>query len=150
MASAIYNNALKGLMDGSLDLDTDDIRAKLLMTNTTADTEIDAISNVSDITTLDLADSTGYADIDMASLAVTADDDNDRAEFDAANLSFTGLGGDATRDYQGVLFYKYVDGTDANDIPITFIDFTANIPSTATQVDVPWDAEGIIQLAKAA
>jgi hypothetical protein len=149
MASKIYNNALKGLIDGSIDLDTDDIRGKLIMTNTTCDTEIDAISNVSDFTTLDACDATGYSDIDMSSLSVAADDTNDRAEFDAADLSFTGLGGDATRDYQGVLIYKYVDGTDANDVPIAFSDFTSDIPNTATQVDVPWDTEGIIQLAQA-
>lgn len=149
MASKIYNNVLKWLMDGTVDLDTDDIRARLVMTNTTCDTEIDAISNIDDFTTVDKADATGYSDIDMSSLAVAADDANDRAEFDADDLSFTGLSGDATRDYQGVLLYKYVDGTDANDVPIAFIDFSSDIPKESTQVDVPWDAEGILQLAQA-
>lgn len=150
MASNIYNAAMASLIDGTIDLNTDDIRAKLLMTNTTADTDKDAIANVDDIGTLDLCDATGYADVALTSEAVAADDANDRAEFDADNISFAGLSGDGTRAYQGVLLYKYVDGTDANDIPICFIDFTADIPSTATQVDVPWDAEGILQLAQAA
>jgi len=149
MASAIPNSALNRLLSGGIDLDTDDIRARLCMTNTTCDTEIDAINDLADYTTIDPADATGYADVALASEAVNTDDTNDRAEFDATDLSFTGLGGDATRSYQGVLLYKYVDGTNANDLPLCFIDFTSDIPSTATQVDVPWDAQGILQLAKA-
>jgi len=149
MASAIPNSALVRLLTGDIDLDADDIRARLCMTNTTCDTEVDAINDLADYSTIDDGDASGAADVALASEAVAADDANDRAEFDATNISFTGLGGDASRDYQGVLLYKYVDGTDANDIPLAFIDFTADIPLTATQVDVPWDAEGILQLAQA-
>lgn len=149
MASNIFNSALDRLWSGGIDLDNDDIRVRLLMTNTTADTEKDGINNISDLTTQDKADSTGYADVALTSEAVNTDDANDRAEFDAADVSFTGLGGDATRDYQGILVYKYVDGTDANDIPICFIDFAVDIPKEATQVDVPFDAQGIMQLAQA-
>ena len=148
MASAIPNSALVRLLTGDIDLNNDDIRARLCMTNTTCDTEVDAINDLADYTTIDIADATGYADVALASEAVAADDANNRAEFDADNISFTGLSGDATRDYQGVLLYKYVDGTNANDLPLCFIDFTADIPSTATQVDVPWDAEGILQAAQ--
>jgi hypothetical protein len=149
MASRIYNEALRAIAAGEIDLNAADIRAKLLMTNTTADTDNDAIVEVVDITTLDVCDATGYADIDMSGLAVNKDDPNDRAEFDAADLVFSGLSGDATRDYQGVLLYVYVDGTTANDKVIAFVDFTADIPKAATQVTVPWDAQGIIQFAQA-
>lgn len=148
MASAIPNSALVRLLTGDIDLNADDIRARLCMTNTTCDTEVDAINDLADYTTIDPADATGYADVALASEAVAADDANDRAEFDATDISFTGLSGDASRDYQGVLLYKFVDGTDANDLPLCFIDFTSDIPSTATQVDVPWNAEGILQAAQ--
>jgi len=117
------------------------------MTNTTCDTEVDAINDLADYTTIDPADATGYADVALGTKAVNVDDTNNRAEFDADNAVFSGLGGDASRDYQGVLIYKYVDGTNANDLPIAFIDFSADIPSTATQVTIPWDAEGILQIA---
>jgi len=148
MASRIYNEALRAIAAGEIDLNAADIRAKLLMTNTTADTDNDAVVYVADITTLDVCDATGYADIDMSGLAVNKDDPNDRAEFDAADLVFSGLGGDSTRDDQGVLLYVYVDGG-AGDKVIAFIDFTADIPKAATQVTVPWDLEGIIQFAQA-
>lgn len=146
MASATPNSAKANLMNGGIDLNTDDIRVRLCMTNTTCDTEVDAINNLSDYTTIDVCDATGYADLALTGETVTADDTNNRAEFDANDASFTSLSGDATRDIQGALVYKYVDGTNANDIPVIFVDFTTDIPKTATQIDIPWDAQGILQL----
>ena len=145
MASAIPNSAKYKILLSYIN--GNDVRARLVMTNTTCDTEVDAIDNLSDYTTIDPADATSYADVALVSEAVAADDTNNRAEFDATDISFTGLGGDASRAYQGVLLYKYVDGTNANDEPITFIEFTSTIPATATQVDITWNAEGILQLA---
>jgi len=146
MASAVPNSAKTRLMNGGLNLASDDIRARLVMTNTTCDTEVDAINDLADYTTIDVADATSYADVELTE-SVAVDEVNNRAEFDATDISFSGLGGDATRAYQGVLLYKYVDGTDANDLPVAFIEFTATIPATATQVNVQWNAEGILQLA---
>ena len=147
MASNVFNNALKRLVDGSIDLDTHDIRVALLMTNTTADTDKDAINFVANIGTLDECDATGYARVALASEAVNTDDANDRAEFDATDVSFTGLSGNATRAIQGALILKFVTN-DSDNIPIAFIDFTADIPATATQIDIPWNAEGILQIAQ--
>ena len=147
MASAAPNTALKKVLQYLID--QGDVRARLCMNTTTCDTEIDAIANLSSYTLIDVCDATGYADITLAGEATTADDANNRGEYDADDLSFTGLSGDATRDAQGVLLFFYVDGTNANDLPLCFIDFTADIPSTATQVDVPWNVEAILQLATA-
>ena len=146
MASKVPNSAKTLLLNGGLDLDTDDIRARLVMTNTTCDTEVDAIDNLSDYTTIDPADATSYADVALTE-SVAVVDASDLAKFDATDISFTGLGGDASRAYQGVLLYKYVDGTNANDIPVAYIDFSSTVPATATQVDVPWDSAGILTLA---
>lgn len=143
MASVVYNEfkyrSAVAYMSGK------DIRARLVMTNTTCDTENDGVANLDDFTTIDPADATGYADVALTTEATSKDDANDRGEIDADNVVFSGLSGDATRDYQGVLLYEYVDGTDANDIPVVFIDFASDIAAAATQVTVPWDAEGIIQ-----
>lgn len=147
MASAIPNSAKANLINGTIDLNTHDIRARLVMTNTTCDTEVDAINTLSNYTTIDPCDATGYADVALASEAVNVDDTNNRAEFDATDITFSGLGGDATRALQGVLLYKYVDGTNTNDIPVCYVDFPATKPSTTTSLTVTWDAEGILQLA---
>ena len=145
MASVVYNNAKKRLLDGSIDLDTHDIRVALLMTNTTADTEVDGINFISNFTTLDECNAGGYARVALTGEVVNTDDANDRAEFDANDVSFTGLAGNASRAIQGALIYKHVTN-DADSIPICFVDFTADIPATATQIDVPWNVEGILQL----
>lgn len=146
MGSVVYNYFKQQSAMGVIDLDTDDIRARLLMTNTTCDTENDGVSSVANFTTLDESDATGYSIQALTGEVVNLDDGNDRAEFDADNVSFAGMSGDATRDYQGVLIVKYVDGAGA-DIPIAFIEFTNQpLTSTATQLDIPWDAEGILQL----
>lgn len=146
MASAVPNTFKVALMENTIDLVTDDIRAKLCMNTTTCDTEVDAIADNADYSLIDVSDATGYSDVTLSE-SVAVDDGNDRSEFDASDISFTGLSGDATRDYQGVLIYKWIDGTDANDLPVAFIDFASDIPKTATQVDVPWNSEGILQLA---
>ena len=146
MASAVPNSTKANLMNGTLDLDTNDIRARLVMTNTTCDTEVDAIAHLSNYTTIDKANSTGYADVVLTE-SVSADDTANTGKFTASNISFSGLGGDASRAYQGVLIYKYVDGTDANDIPVCYVDFPSTIPATATQVNVTWSANGILNIA---
>ena len=147
MASNVYNNFLQKLLLAYL-VTGADIRVALLMTNTTADTDKDAMNFVDDIGTLDECDATGYARIALASEASNVDDTNDRAEFDATDVSFTGLSGDATRAIQGALIIKHVTD-DTDSIPIAFIDFASDIPATATQIDVPWNAEGILQAAQA-
>lgn len=150
MASMVYNEFLRAMAANDIDWDSADIRARLVMTNTTCDTEDSGIVTLSNFTTIDPCDATGYtvpsSDFDMASLAVNKDDANSRVELDAGDLTFSSLGGDASRNYQGVLLYVYVDGTNANDKAVAYIDFTSPITSAATQVTVPWDTEGIIQL----
>tara|TARA_Y100000310_G_scaffold308193_1_gene351045 strand:- start:269 stop:712 length:444 start_codon:yes stop_codon:yes gene_type:complete len=146
MASLVYNEFKRLTAIGSINLGSggDDIRVALCMTNTTCDTEEEtALMNA--FTTMDECDSTGYSRQALTSEAVATDATNDRAEFDAADASFTGLSGDATRDIQGALVYKHViDDTDS--VPIAFVDFSADITSAATQIDIPWNSEGILHL----
>lgn len=147
MASTVPNGALKDMIDLYI-ATRDDLRAILVMTNTTCDTEIDAITYVDDYTTLDECDATGYARVALTGEATSQDDVNDRAELDANDAVFSGLSGDATRDAQGVLLYDHVT-TDADSPAVCFVDFASDITSAATQVTIPWDAEGILQLAQA-
>lgn len=146
MADNMYNNAKYRMLNAYLG--SADVRIKLLMSNTTCDTEVDGINNVSDFTTLDLCDATGYADVVLTE-SISVDDTNDWAKFDAPDISFSGLGGDGTRNYVGILVYEYVDGTDANDIPIGFLEFTTPITNTATQVNVPWATNGLMTVSQA-
>jgi hypothetical protein len=147
MASAIPNSAKANLINGTIDLNSHDIRARLVMSNTTCDTEIDAIADLADYTTIDPCDATGYADVALDTETVTANDTDNRGDFDtASDIVFSGLEGDATRQIIGVLLYKYVDGTNANDLPLAYIEFTAAIPTTATQVTVPSSTTNLLQV----
>jgi len=148
MASVLYQNALAATFENTIDWETDNLDARLLMTNTTADTEPDA-TTVAGITTLDEANATSYAKEDVTTPAVSADDTDNEMVWTSDNWVWSGLGGDATRDYQGALLVKYVDGS-TGDIPLLFVDFTADVTKAATQVTAPAPAEGFLNIGQPA
>jgi hypothetical protein len=116
------------------------------MTNTTCDTENDGIATFANFTTIDKHDGANADNAKaLANEAVNLDDTNDRAEFDADDTTWTALG-NGTRAIQGALIYKYVDGTDTNDIPIAFIDFAVAQNPGGSDFTITWNAEGILQL----
>ena len=148
MASFVYDNAKEQFMLGNFDLSSDDIRIILCMSNTTADTETDKSTIVGGggpFTTLDECDGGNYARKVLASESVTEDNPNNRAEFDADNITWSSLGV-GTRQNVGLLVYKFVSD-DTDSIPIAWID-TGGFPFDASggDVTITWDAEGIIQL----
>jgi hypothetical protein len=145
MASVTYNVAKTAIGNGSIDLDTDDLRIALVMTNTTVDTENATIDNVSDFTTLDECNATGYARAALANETITRDNDNNRAILSADNVTFSGLSGDATRNIQGALIFKHVTN-DAASIPVAFLEFTAAIAKESTSIVVPLSTSKILFL----
>lgn len=145
MASLVYNEFKRANAAGEIDLNADDIRIALVMTNTTVDTENDGITTVSGFTTLDEMDGANYARAALANEAVNKDDGNDRAEFDADDVTFSLLG-NGTREVQGALVYKHVTN-DADSIPIAFIEFATTQNPGGSDFTIQWDAEGILQLA---
>ena len=113
-------------------------------TTTTADTEAN-IQTLDGYTTLDEMDGANYAVKTLGSLTHALDTGNNRFELDAADVTYTALGA-GTRNVQGVLLYKHVDGTDANDQPIAFIEFGSSLSADGSDVTISWDAEGLLQL----
>lgn len=148
MATHWYNEALRAIMAGELDLNAHDIRVALLMTNTTADTENDGkttISGGTGFTTLDEFDGSGYVRKALANEAVNKDDANDRAEFDADDVTWTALGA-GTRSIAGILVYRHVT-TDADSVPIAWLEFATPKTPDGSDLTVQWNAEGLLQLA---
>ena len=141
--SVIYNEFNRASAAAEIDLNADDVRAIRVMANTSAGTENAGKVYVSDLTTLDECDATGYTRQVLTAEAVNKDDANDRASFDADDAVFSSLSGDASRNYVGVVLYKHVGADSANPL-IAYIEFTTPITSAATQVTVPWDAAGIL------
>lgn len=141
--SFVYTPAKKFLLNGGLDLDSQDMRVLLVMTNTTADTDQDA-GTISAFGTLDEMDGANYVRKALANEAVNEDDPNNRAEFDADDVVWTSLGA-GTRSMQGLVVFRFVTN-DADSIPIAFID-SGGFPVAANGLNfsVSWNAEGILQ-----
>lgn len=143
MASQIYNEFKEELAKANIDLDGDDIRVALLMSNTTADTENDGMNFVDDFTTLDECDGANYVRKALASEAVNKDDPNDRAEFDADDVTWSALGV-GTRQTTGALIYKHVTN-DTDSIPIAWVEFASAVTHDGTDFTIQWNTEGILQ-----
>jgi hypothetical protein len=144
MAAFWYTPAKQKLAKGDLDFDTVDLRVKLVMTNTTTDTEQDA-ANLAAFTTIDEYDGSGYTAIDLAGISVNEDDANNRSEIDYSDGSFGATVGAGTRNWQALLYYVRVDGTNANDYPVAYIDVTA-ANGNGGAVNLTVNAEGLLQI----
>ena len=145
MATHVFNEAKRAILAGEIDLNAHDIRIALLMTNTTADTENDGIVNVDDFTTLDEFDGANYVRKALTTEAVNKDDANDRAEFDADDVTWTALGA-GTRSIAGILVFKFVTA-DTDNVPIAWLEFSSVKTPDGSDFTVQWNAEGILQAA---
>lgn len=149
MAQAVYQGFYDDLVAGNVTASAD-LRAMLVMSNTTTDTETDA-QTLSDFTTQDECDGVGYAQLDLLTITCAYDTATDRLVIDAANGDFDGgLGTIAasSRDVTRVLIYRYVDGTDANDVPWASIDI-GPYTTAGGAFDVTWNATGVIYIGSA-
>jgi hypothetical protein len=147
MASFATDIALQKLAKGEINLGTADLRVLLVMTNTTCDTEFDK-TTLSGYTALDEFNGTGYTRADLTMSAVAIDGSGHIAWADAADFTFGSLTG-GSRQIQGELLYLYVDGTNAHDIPLGFID-TGGFPFSASgsPVNDTVAALGLAQVAR--
>jgi hypothetical protein len=140
MASFAYNIMAKQPLDAwKL---TAVIKVRLVMTNTTVDTENDAKDQLSDFTTMDTHDGSGYVDKTLAGLNVLVDDANNRACLDCNDVTWTALGA-GTRAIEGALVYEEVSASEAGRVPLCFIDPT-NISSNGGDVTLAINASGLL------
>ena len=117
--------------------DTVDLRAILGMESTNADTANDGISFISQLT-LDECGASGYERVALTGETVTRNDSNDRAELAVNTITFAGLGGNALRNYVGIVLYDHVSEVDSECPAVGYIHFTNGpLSKQATQIDVP-------------
>lgn len=143
MASLVNNYFKQKSAKGLIDLDTDDIRAILVKTTTTVDTE-DDIEFISGYGTLGECDVASYTRKALTSEAVGVDLTNNRAEFTADAIVWATL--ETGNTLQGVLLYKHVTN-DADSMPIAFLEFASNFVTNGGGLTVTPNAEGFLQLA---
>lgn len=144
MADFWYTPAKQKLAKADLDFDTVDLRARLCMLNTTADTDQD-VATISAIGTLDEFDGTGYTILDLPSVSVTEDDPNNRSEIHYGTGSWGSAVGAGTRNIVGILYYVRVDGTNANDYPVAWKDLTP-FNGNGGAINFTENAEGVLQV----
>jgi len=140
MADAIQNTFKQHIMDGTIDLDTDDIQVMLLTNSHTQD--IDNFEFIDDVSANEVS-GTGYSagGADLASEAVTVDDTDDEGVFDATDLTWS----TSTITARYAVIYKNT-GTPATSPIIAILDFGSDKSSSAGDFTLAWSAEGILNL----
>jgi hypothetical protein len=150
VASFVYNKAAQELADGTIDLLTDTIKAMLVTSQYSpsrtdlvvdaggANDALDAEINVSGYTK-------GWSQSGrkaLASKTVVVDQANNRAEFSAANLTWSSLGAGAT--IAAMVLVKEGVSSDTTSRLIAYLDVT-DTPTNGGDIAFTFDAEGVIQ-----
>lgn len=149
MSNFIFPEFRKALAQQLVDVEGDEWRAALLMSNATVLDDADA-EFVDDITTLDEFDGAGYARETLASVAVTVDPTSLEVRIDAADVDF-GVLSTGLRPIKGLLLMIW-GGSDAASRPAVWIDQTVlpgpYFPYTpvGSNVKIKFDAVGFAKL----
>jgi len=140
MANVIYNSFKRDIQNGSIDLDTDDIKVMLVTSSYVPD--IDAHTKASDITNEVVG--TGYTagGVSLATKAVTADNTNDLGKFDADDVTWA----TSTITARGAVIYKSRGGASSADELVAYLDFVSDKVSTAGNFNLIFNANGILTL----
>lgn len=117
MAEGVYNRFKAGLANADEDWVTGDYRV-LLLTGAATLNE-DSASLTAALSGNTEASDASYGRVTLGSKTVTQNDTDDRAELDAATADFTTLDNETPT---AMIVYRHVDGTDANDLPVSFHD----------------------------
>jgi len=125
MANLLYEHGREGFLDGSIDWDTDDIRAILIdVADYTVDLDND--DNLDDIP--------GAARVAVS--GALADKTVAAGVADAANVTFSAVTGDVS---EAIVLYKHT-GTEATSRLIAYIDSATGLPVTPNggDIEVQW------------
>lgn len=140
----VYNIAKVKFANGTLDWDVTggigDIRCLIIEgTVAAAATNPDSSTLTAALTGSTEASGTGYTRKSLgtksSTMIVTQDDTNNRAILKADPITWTGANW-GTAD--GIIVYLHVDGTDANDIPISFHDGGLPVTTNGGDLTINW------------
>jgi len=147
---ALVYNSFKALeADGTIDLLTDTIKVMLVSSGYSAD---DAHDYVSDGPGANELSGTGYVTgyegagrKTLASKTVVEDDTNNRAEFNAAPVTWTSI--DAGTAAACILIRERPSTGDTMSELIAYIDSGFPVVTNGGDFTITWNTEGILQLA---
>ena len=140
MADAIQNSFKAKIMNGSLDLDTDTIKAMLLTSSHSQN--VDTHDFIDDVSTNEVS-GTGYTagGQALANKSVTQDNTDNEGVWDADDVTWSS----STITARYVALYKDT-GTPSTSPIICILDFGTDKSSSAGNFTVAWNAEGILNL----
>jgi len=152
MASFVYNQGATRILNGNIDMLTDTIKCMLIGTlggGYTENRDHDFVDSITAATTDELTVSSGYVAgfggsgrKTLALKTVTESDANDRAEFDAENITWTALATGDTIDAAALI--KEV-ANDAASPLIAHLDLT-DTPTNGGDITLVVDASGFFVL----
>jgi hypothetical protein len=139
MASLIYNSCLNDMARGSIDFDTDTF--KVMLVTSTYSPNKDTHTKRSDVTN-EVGASGTYASGGSASVCtVTNDTANDRITMAFASVNWT----TATITARAAVIYKSRGGASSADELVAYVDFGADITSTADTFTVTFSSALTLQ-----
>ncbi len=158
MASFVYNEGLKELLDGTIDLDTTTLKIMLLGTNVATyapDRDHEVVDNGADDTSdpshCEASTLTNYtggwggAGRKTPSISLSTQDASDRVVAIIADLVWTALGGAANDTITAAILIKEGGANDTTSRLIAYFDFT-NTTSNGTDFTLDFDgADGNIR-----
>jgi hypothetical protein len=138
---AVYNSFKKSIMNGSVDLDTDNINVALLTNSYSAN--IDTHTMYSDVTTQEVASANGYTTKGqtLGTITISVDTTNDLAYFDAANVTWS----TSTITARYAVIFKNT-GTNNTSPLIAYVDFGSDKTSDNGNFIIDWSSAGILKL----
>ena len=147
--SFIFNEFKRAIAEGEVDLNaSDDIRAVLVMSNTTFTTDYD-INTLGDTATPDYCDGVNHDSTNGHSLAGESISEvagiSGYAKFDANDLTFTNLG-IGTRTNVALVLFKWITDI-SSSLPMAYID-TGGFPFNGNggDVTISWNIDGIAKI----
>lgn len=132
MAHKWFIPGLAGIMNGSIDLNTDDIRVILVDSTYSCTITHDMVD---DIVAKELA-GVGYARKALTGEAVSVEGGT-QAVFDAADVNWASIAAGET--IGGIIIYKHVGADDSANPLILFVD-TSDLATGGGAVDITWPA----------
>lgn len=144
MASDWYNRGKTEVANGDTDLLTSNLKVMLVAPGYVFDPDADFVSDVVASEVSGTGYTGGFGGAGRKALtnrAIVEDDVNDRAEFDADDLTWTALN---VGDIGGAIVFREAT-SDADSPLIGFLD-PADISTNGGDITIQWDAEGILRL----
>ena len=140
MPNAIFNSFKRDIANGSINLATDAV--KIMLVGSAYTPNIDTHAKRSDVT--NEVSGTGYTagGIALVNKTVTMNTTSDKGVFDADDLTIS----NATITARGAVLYKARGGVSSADELIAYLDFGADITSTAGNFNIAFDTNGIITI----